>query len=128
MAMPATSQKIIQSQNGRQHISESQTEDQCLYRDLDAVEVKELIPKSVGGGSHRKRVQHRTLTLWTLFAIVGLLFNKQQYYPLSAKARAAALSLLFPGAGYIASANVVGTVLFVVTYLLLPFTLLAVSA
>ncbi|KAI0126982.1 hypothetical protein BJ170DRAFT_630661 [Xylariales sp. AK1849] len=87
--------------------------------------LKELIPESVGSGSHRKGVQHRTLALWISFAVAGLALNSQQYYPLSTKARAATLSLLFPGAGYIASANVIGTVLLIVTYLLLPVTLLA---
>ncbi len=86
-----------------------------------------MIPESVGGGSHRKTVQRRTLGLWISFAIAGLALNNQQYLPLSAQGRAAALSLLFPGAGYIASANVLGTVLLLVTLLLLPVTLFAVS-
>jgi hypothetical protein len=72
-------------------------------------------------------VQRRTVALWITFSVAGLVLNHQEAFPLSAKSRAAALSLLFPGAGYIASANVTGTVFLVLTYLLLPLALLAVS-
>ncbi|KAF2813992.1 uncharacterized protein BDZ99DRAFT_567692 [Mytilinidion resinicola] len=85
----------------------------------------ELIPVSVGSGTHRKNVQNKTLLLWTTQAILGLSVFYQKQYVLSPKVRAAALSLVFPGAGYIASANILGGVFFLLTFISLPPALFA---
>jgi hypothetical protein len=49
----------------------------------------------------------------------------QKQYTLSFKARAAALSLMLPVAGYIASANILGSIFLLLTFSLLPFALFA---
>ena len=85
----------------------------------------ELIPSYAGHGGHRKHVQRRTLLGWIAMASVGLAcFGLGSKASLSIQARAAALSLLFLGAGYIASAKVLASALLAVTYLLLPICLL----
>lgn len=86
-----------------------------------------LIPAYAGSGEHRKRIQNRTLSQWTGLAALGLGLYFQSVLTLGPKARAAALGLVFPGAGYIASANTAGFSLLAVTYLLLLPALFAVS-
>jgi hypothetical protein len=86
----------------------------------------EYIPSCAGEGRHRKTVQRRTLTYWMVMAGVSLIFFSNGPSPVwSPKIRAATLSLVFPGAGYIACANVQGLILFIVTLFLLPLTLFA---
>ncbi|KAJ5765633.1 hypothetical protein N7520_005192 [Penicillium odoratum] len=83
----------------------------------------EYIPSCAGEGRHRKQVQRRTLTYWMAISTLALIqFNTSGWSP---QTRAAILSLLFPGAGYIACANALGLFLVVVTLLLLPITLFA---
>ncbi|KAL4939225.1 hypothetical protein BDV06DRAFT_225196 [Aspergillus oleicola] len=86
----------------------------------------EYIPAQAGRGDHRKRVQGRTLTYWLILAGAGLAaFTPNEFAALSPKTRAAALSLVFPGAGYLACLNLKGAVLLVLTYLFLPVCLFA---
>lgn len=94
-----------------------------LVSSLTATGKSEKIPANVGSGSHRKKVQQRTLISWLGLASIGfLLFNNTALQP---GVRAAALTLLFPGAGYIACANVFGLILLGVTYAILPVCLFA---
>ncbi|KAI9150872.1 Aldehyde dehydrogenase, dimeric NADP-preferring [Paramyrothecium foliicola] len=86
---------------------------------------RELIPPNVGRGSHRILVQIRTLSVWTLAALFGAFVFFQNWVHVSPKTRAAALGLVFPGAGYLASATVLGAVLFVLTWAALPAALFA---
>ncbi|KAF4437162.1 hypothetical protein F53441_13120 [Fusarium austroafricanum] len=86
---------------------------------------KEMIPPHVGIGSHRWHVQMRTLLCWTAQASTGFYLFSQRSFPIDAKVRAAALGLLFPGAGYIASANMLGIVLLIITLALYPLVFLA---
>ena len=51
----------------------------------------------------------------------------QPWYSLDQRIRAAALGLVFPGAGYLTSANILGAVLLALTWLAVPFSLFAVS-
>jgi hypothetical protein len=60
-------------------------------------------------------------------AAAGFYLFSEKSANLDSKWRAAALGLVFPGAGYIASANVAGCVLFFLTWALMPIALLAVS-
>ncbi|KAF5591990.1 uncharacterized protein FSUBG_10294 [Fusarium subglutinans] len=87
--------------------------------------VKDLIPPNVGSGPHRKNVQARTLGVWIVFVLVSLGIFSQSYVDLGPKYRAAALGLIFPGAGYLASANVVGGILFALTWASIPLALFA---
>ena len=90
-------------------------------------DLAELIPGSVGKGSTRKHFQNRVLGQWGLLAISGLAVFYQKSFDVSSNIRVAALGLLFPGAGFIACANVVGGIAFVLTVLPFPLTLFAVS-
>ncbi|RKK72612.1 hypothetical protein BFJ69_g9928 [Fusarium oxysporum] len=87
--------------------------------------VKDLIPPNVGSGPHRKNVQARTLGVWMalVFTALGIFF--QNYVDIGPKYRAAALGLVFPGAGYLASANVLGGILFALTWASVPLALFA---
>jgi hypothetical protein len=89
--------------------------------------VKDLIPPNVGSGPHRKNVQARTLGAWIALVLVALGIFFQDYADIGPKYRAAALGLIFPGAGYLASANVLGGILFVLTWASVPLALFAVS-
>jgi hypothetical protein len=60
-------------------------------------------------------------------AAAGFYLFSQKSVDLDPKWRAAALGLVFPGAGYMASANAVGWFLLVLTWALMPMALLAVS-
>ena len=90
---------------------------------LTATGKSEIIPANVGSGPHRKKIQQRTLIAWLGLASVGFLLFKNT--ALEPGIRAAALTLLFPGAGYIACANVFGFTLLGVTYVVLPVCLFA---
>ncbi|KAF5541359.1 linalool dehydratase-isomerase precursor [Fusarium napiforme] len=87
--------------------------------------VKDLIPPNVGSGPHRKNVQARTLGVYIAFVLVSLGIFFQNYVDVGPKYRAAALGLIFPGAGYLASANVVSGILFVLTWASIPLALFA---
>ena len=89
--------------------------------------ISELIPSSVGQGTTRKSVQNRTLALWAFLTSAGLGIFYQKAYDLSQNARAAALGLVFPGAGFVACANITGALSFVLTWALVPLALFAVS-
>lgn len=64
--------------------------------------------------------------MWTILAAIGVATFYQNFFELDTKIRAAALSLVFPGAGYIASCNIAGAILFILTWALSPLVLLAV--
>lgn len=89
--------------------------------------VKDLIPPNVGSGPHRKNVQARTLGVWIALTFTALGIFFQEYVDIGPKHKAAALGLIFPGAGYLASANVLSGILFVVTWASIPLALFAVS-
>jgi hypothetical protein len=89
--------------------------------------VKDLIPPNVGSGPHRKNVQARTLGVWIALAFTALAIFFQKYVDVGPRYRAAALGLIFPGAGYLASANVLSGILFVLTWASIPLALFAVS-
>ncbi|KAH3951726.1 hypothetical protein HBI56_079160 [Parastagonospora nodorum] len=89
----------------------------------------EYIPATFGTGVHRKKVQRRSLTIWSLLASVAIAgFHPSLHGALglsfTPKVRAAMLSLLFPGAGYIACANVSGAISFMITWAAMPLCLL----
>ncbi|KAF5688645.1 hypothetical protein FDENT_4730 [Fusarium denticulatum] len=86
---------------------------------------KYLIPPNVGSGPHRKNVQARTLGAWIAFVLVSLGILFQNYVDIGPKYRAAALGIIFPGAGYLASANILGGILFAVTWASIPLALFA---
>ncbi|KAF4473187.1 linalool dehydratase-isomerase precursor [Fusarium agapanthi] len=86
---------------------------------------KDLIPPNLGSGPHRKNVQARTLGVWIGFVIVSLGIFSQSYVNLGPTYRAAAVGLIFSGAGYLASANVVGGILFALTWASIPLALFA---
>ncbi|EXJ90168.1 hypothetical protein A1O3_03237 [Capronia epimyces CBS 606.96] len=88
----------------------------------------ELIPDHTSNGKIRQAAQRRTLRLWTVLVVTGLILFDNHHVidlSLSPKSRAAAVTLLFPGAGYIAAANWQAAALLVLTYVLLPVTLFA---
>ncbi|KAG6994317.1 Linalool dehydratase/isomerase [Fusarium oxysporum f. sp. conglutinans] len=87
--------------------------------------VKDLIPPNVGSGPHRKNVQARTLGVWIALVLTALGIFFQNYVDVGPKYRAAALGLVFPGAGYLASANVLGGILFALTWASVPLALFA---
>ncbi|KAF5652788.1 hypothetical protein F25303_2925 [Fusarium sp. NRRL 25303] len=87
--------------------------------------VKDLIPPNVGSGPHRKNVQARTLGIWIALTFTALGIFFQEYVDIGPKPRAAALGLTFPGAGFLASANVLGGTLFVLTWACIPLALFA---
>ncbi|PNP79437.1 hypothetical protein FNYG_07272 [Fusarium nygamai] len=87
--------------------------------------VKDLIPPNVGSGPHRKNVQARTLGVWIALALTALGIFFQDYVDIGTKYRAAALGLIFPGTGYLASANVLGGILFARTWASIPLALFA---
>jgi len=62
-----------------------------------------------------------------MLAVGGLTVFYQKSFYLSSNVRAAALGLLFPGAGFIACANVAGGIAFILTFILIPVTLFTVS-
>lgn len=86
-----------------------------------------FIPSTVGTGTVSKRFRNRTLQQWATLTITGLAIFYQQKFPVPPRARAAAIGLLFPGAGFIASANIVGAFAFILTQALLALSLVAVS-
>ena len=86
-----------------------------------------MIPSYVGEGATRSNRQKRTLLQWGFLALAGLAAYHQTFYELSQKTRAGALGLVFPGAGFIACANITGALSLVLTLALLPVTLFAVS-
>ncbi|RTE76498.1 hypothetical protein BHE90_009047 [Fusarium euwallaceae] len=87
--------------------------------------VRELIPPNVGTGPHRKNVQAVTLTVWTATAFLGTAFFYQPWFNIEPNYRAAALGLVFPGAGYLASANALAYILLVLTWVAIPPALFA---
>lgn len=89
--------------------------------------VRELIPPNVGTGPHRKNVQAVTLAVWTTTACLGTGIFYQPWFVIGSNYRAAALGLVFPGAGYLASANPLGYILLVLTLAAIPPALFAVS-
>ncbi|KAH7265542.1 uncharacterized protein BKA55DRAFT_660913 [Fusarium redolens] len=93
--------------------------DKSMGRQVD------LIPPNVGSRPHRKNVQVRTLGAWIALVLVALSIFFQDYVDIGPKYRAAALGLIFPGAGYLASANVLGGILFVLTWASVPLALFA---
>jgi hypothetical protein len=94
---------------------------------LTQIDLAELIPASVGKGPIRKQFQNRLLGQWALLAISGLTVFYQKSFSLSSNVRVAALGLLFPGAGFIACGNIAGGFSFVLTAILIPLSLFAVS-
>jgi len=88
----------------------------------------ELIPASVGSGAIRKHFQNRTLRNWALLATSGLVVFYQKQLPVPANLRAAALGLIFPGAGFIACGNLSGWIGLAFVVILLPVTLFAVRS
>ncbi|GME23955.1 hypothetical protein GTA08_BOTSDO13860 [Neofusicoccum parvum] len=83
-----------------------------------------LIPPTAGTSPHRLRTQHRTLVLWAALALsAALAFHLP--LPLSPPQRAALLGLAFPGAGYVACANVAGGALLALTLATQPLALFA---
>ncbi|KAF5625190.1 uncharacterized protein FTJAE_10087 [Fusarium tjaetaba] len=86
---------------------------------------REMIPPHVGIGSHRWTVQMRTLLCWAAQATTGLYLFSQHNIPIDTRYKAAALGLLFPGAGYIASGNILGCILLILTLALYPLVFLA---
>ncbi|KAL6364086.1 hypothetical protein LRP88_03519 [Fusarium phalaenopsidis] len=87
--------------------------------------VQELIPPNVGTGPHRKNVQAVTLTVWIATACLGTALFYQPWLTIGSNYRAAALGLVFPGAGYLASANPLGYILLVLTFTAIPPALFA---
>ncbi|KPM38350.1 hypothetical protein AK830_g8236 [Neonectria ditissima] len=87
--------------------------------------VHELIPPNVAKGAHRRMIQFNTLLTWSTIASVGVAIFYQPWLDIGAKNRAAALSVVFPGAGYLASPNVISLLLFSVTWITIPFALFA---
>lgn len=88
--------------------------------------MKDLIPPNVGSGPHRKNIQARTLGVWIALTFIAIGIFFQEYVDIGPKPRAAALGLIFPGAGYLASANVLSGILFVLTWASIPLALFAV--
>lgn len=86
-----------------------------------------MIPPNVGTGPHRKNVQAVTLTVWIATACLGTVLFYQPWFNIGPNYRAAALGLVFPGAGYLASANPLGYILLVLTLAAIPPALFAVS-
>ena len=75
-------------------------------------------------------MQRRSLTMWLTLAASAIAISNAKTSEmvgihLSPKLRAAVLSFAFPGAGYIACANLVGGGLFLLTWLLMPVALFA---
>lgn len=87
-----------------------------------------MIPEDVGSGLHRKSVQNRTLAVWSALALTAVFAFYQSFYRLHNSTRAAALGLVFPGAGYVACGNWLGTGLFILTVLTQPLVLFAVCS
>ncbi|KAI8718184.1 Ldi domain-containing protein [Fusarium sp. LHS14.1] len=87
--------------------------------------VRELIPPNVGSGPHRKNVQAVTLAVWITTACLSTALFYQPWVGVGSNYRAAALGLVFPGAGYLASANPLGYILFVLTLAAIPPALFA---
>lgn len=81
-----------------------------------------LIPENVGKGSVKRYRQQQTLITWASISAVGL----YAFYTLnSPPLRAAALGLLFPGAGLVAVFTVPSLLCFVFTFLSIPLALFA---
>jgi hypothetical protein len=64
---------------------------------------------------------------WTTLTAISLAIFHQNSFPVSSGARAAAIGLLFPGAGFIACGNLAGAVAFAFTWICFPAALFAVS-
>jgi hypothetical protein len=64
---------------------------------------------------------------WTTLTVISLAIFHQISFPISSGARAAAIGLLFPGAGFIACGNFVGAIAFAFTWICFPAALFAVS-
>jgi hypothetical protein len=64
---------------------------------------------------------------WTILIAISLAIFHQTSFPISSGARAAAIGLLFPGAGFIACGNLAGAVAFAFTWICFPAALFAVS-
>ncbi|KAL8678760.1 MAG: hypothetical protein Q9186_004911 [Xanthomendoza sp. 1 TL-2023] len=100
---------------------EGKTQDQSHQKgwakfDLNAV----LIPPSAGLGLTKRYYQRRTMFQYSALYLLGLwCFQNLQ----SPAARAAALGLLFPGAGLIAVGNIPATIAFILTLIGIPITL-----
>jgi hypothetical protein len=76
-------------------------------------------------GKLAKARQKKTLGLWMTLVCTGLILFNGQVVQLSPKSRAAAVTMLFPGAGYIAAANWRAAALLILTYVLFPVCLFA---
>ncbi|KAI1612524.1 hypothetical protein EDD36DRAFT_487577 [Exophiala viscosa] len=81
-----------------------------------------LVPEKVGTGNTKWQYQRRTLSQYGLLFLAGL----TSFYKLESPAlRAAALGMLFPGAGLVAVATIPSLIAFVVSSALIPFVLFA---
>jgi hypothetical protein len=81
-----------------------------------------LIPETAGKGSTKLWYQYRTLLFYASFYGAGLYINQTAKSP---KLRAAALGLLFPGAGLTAVASISSTVSFILSTAMIPLVLFA---
>ncbi|KAF2490591.1 hypothetical protein BU16DRAFT_518028 [Lophium mytilinum] len=84
-----------------------------------------FIPPTLGANVTSKRFQNRTMVQWATLTAISLTLFHQNIVPVSSGLRAAAVGLIFPGAGYIACANITGAVAFIVTWLSLPAAMFA---
>lgn len=81
-----------------------------------------LVPNDVGTGAVTKYYQRRTLAQYIVIAGVGLY---AWYTSENPRLRAAALGLLFPGAGLVAACTVFSILSFIVSTAMLPLILFA---
>lgn len=81
-----------------------------------------LVPEEAGRGAVKRRFQQRTLLAWAGTSALGLYV----FYSFKSPAlRAAALGLVFPGAGLTAVGTVPALICFVLTIALIPLVLFA---
>lgn len=81
-----------------------------------------MIPEKAGKGSTKLWYQYRTLLLYAVFYVGGLYVNQTAKSP---SLRAAALGLLFPGAGLTTVASIPSSLSFVFSTALIPLVLFA---
>lgn len=81
-----------------------------------------LIPDFAGKGTTKTYFQYRSLAVYAVFYLGGLYVNQKSRSP---ALRAAALGLLFPGAGLTAVATIPSLLTFVVAVALIPVCLFA---
>ncbi|KAF2810915.1 uncharacterized protein BDZ99DRAFT_519591 [Mytilinidion resinicola] len=84
-----------------------------------------FIPPNLGANVTSKRFQNRTMVQWAVLTTISLTIFHQTIVPVSSRVKAAAVGFIFPGAGFIACANITGAIAFLVTWALLPAAMFA---